>query len=1353
MKMNILLKSFALIILVVISIFCFKIFNTKTSSTTAISTKPIRVTEQQTTNRQPTQTLVRENKNRTATPKSKIKISAKQETEQSKAVVDVFAPPTWTELKAERKSRKLEVLKGDRPDLARLQDAQLTQNLQLQRPTPEVLTPEIEKNQRIIASSKILRPLVPGSRPDETVKWIERGPNNIGGRTRAIAFDPNDATGKKVWAGGVTGGLYYNLDITTSTSAWVKVDDFWSSLSITKIAFDDQDTKIMYVGTGEGFSTASNYGGAGVFKSTDAGATFTQLSATKGFKAINDMLVYQGVLYVGVEEPLSINAFPRVFAPETGIQGLYVSTNAGTNFTQTLPNVTAAPYPVASIAVTTTGKIFVGTKRDKYGEGGGAILSATATCAKATGCTWDILDESTIGRGIVPPANSGRVEIAASPSNSTVLYALVERGNQLEQILKTTDGGSTWTSLTEEPADADLQIPNTDFTRGQAFYDLAIAVNPTEANDVVIGGVDLFRSTNGGTAWSQISRWNSSISGSSSVVHADQHAIEFNNAGTNLLFGHDGGVSYASSLTSLTSLSSAISTNNKNYNVTQFYTGAIHPTANTNYYLGGTQDNGTLQLSNSGLAGAVEILGGDGAACFIDQTSPNCQIAAYVNNMYNLSVNGSSFDIPLLADQSTGQFLNTAAYDNNKHVLYTYKSTDGTNGVLYRIKDITSISSAGDVASRKSDLTITGMKTATSTMAVSPYTTASTTLFIATVPVTFPTEIVAALFKVTNADGGSGTPTISTINLPENGAISQIEFGANENEILITYFNYGLTSRVYYTTNGGTNWVDKKGNLPDMPIRAALFNPNNRKEVILGTELGIYGTSDFSVASPVWTVANNGFANVRVTQLKMRTSDHQVLAATHGRGLFTSNGFSRLGVRFDLNGGTTADSANYVQTTSIGGTPTRLTINPTKSGFSFLGWFAAATGGTAIITFDPITTDAVFYAQYGVPSGPVYNVTFDISGTTSAAPTNLTGVSEVTAAQAGTPTKADSTFVAWFTTADRIGTAVSFPFSLTANTIFYPKFTPKNYAVTFDGVVLAPLSVRRVETSPSAPTKADSTFVAWFTTVDRTIAVTFPLDIRANITWSAKYNFQITYSVSFSSEGTITNAPSNLTNAIQVTAEQAKIPVRTGYIFVAWFTDAAFTNKAIFPITLTANLTLYAKWTLPSTCAIPLAVPEIIKTSEGLSSSNTNFIEYKWYLNNVVHATTRTPFSNFTQPGVYNVSGTDANGCISPLSKKYYYSPTCAVPFARYGNATSVQGNIIDQAKIIVRWCTDVIVKDITVRVYDLNGTNVYTENFNANTGTVAIEKANLSCTQCLLHVLDSEGQLLEVSDVIVNEK
>ncbi len=745
--------------------------------------------------------------------------------------------------KHETMVRYEDIPKRDRPDLAWEQDFLATMDPKLKRPTPERLTKTRAEVKEYFDSNKNART------GTAEFPWVERGPNNVGGRTRAIMWDPNDTNGKKVWAGGVTGGLWYTSDIYNANTTWTKVDDFWDNISIVCIAYDPNSTTTFYVGTGEGFGAGASRG-AGIWKTTDGGQSWSQLSASSEFYYVNDIIVRNesgtSVVYAGVRGNFYNGEWHSL--NNTGLQR---STNGGTSFTQVLPEVSGSTYAAADIELGADNRIWVGSQANPFGDGGGAILYSD------NGTTWTLATTR---------SNASRVELASAPSNKDVVYGLIEGSNVVSEIIKSTDQGATWTNVSE-PNDADDGIPASDFTRGQAWYDLIMTVDPNDANTVLVGGIDLFKSTDAGSTWTQISHWYGGFGFPN--VHADQHSMAFKpGSSTDIIFGNDGGMYVSSDMTSNTP---SFTNRNNNYNVTQFYATAIHPDAGKDYFLAGSQDNGTQRFRSAGVNATTEAYGGDGAYCFIDQKDGDIQIVSYVYNVYALSTNGGDSFVDFVDDQESGSFINPADYDDNLGILYSGASS-GSIGRFLNIKT---------GSPTRSDLSIDLGSDATH-FSVSPYTTASTTLYVGTQ--------FGSLFKITNANGSATSTDISGTSFPD-GSISSIELGASENELLVTFSNYGVTS-VWYTSNGGTSWTSKEGNLPDMPIRWAMFNPNNRTEAILATEMGIWRTENIDTSNPSWTSSNIGLANVRVDMLQRRDSDNEVIAATFGRGLYSSSGFS-----------------------------------------------------------------------------------------------------------------------------------------------------------------------------------------------------------------------------------------------------------------------------------------------------------------------------------------------------------------------------------------------------------------------------------------------------------------------------
>jgi PKD repeat protein len=431
----------------------------------------------------------------------------------------------------------------------------------------------------------------------------------------------------------------------------------------------------------------------------------------------------------------------------------------------------------------------------------------------------------------------------------------------------TKNQGQTWSKVIK-PVDKDGGVAPS-YTRTQAWYDLSIAVDPNNDSTLVVGGVDLFKSVTGGKSWTQLSHWYGGFSLPN--VHADQHTAVFRPGSSDeILFGNDGGVFYTANLTAT---KPSFLSKNDDYNVTQFYGCALHPGLGSSYCLAGAQDNGSWKFTTPGINTTISASGGDGCFCFIDQDEPNIQLTSYVYNTFYVSTNGGgNFGGTVLSDGNSGSFVNASDYDDVQNILYTYK----TASQLYRVTGVgkSPSPSVGTIASSFGS-TVTHIR-------VSPYAPVGTsTVFVG--------NAAGRVYKVTNANTAAFVNT--PLTTPGAGNISCIEIGASEDELLVTMSNYGVKS-VYYSIDGGKTWLNKEGNLPDMPVRWALFNPNDRKQVILATEVGVWATDDITAEIPQWSPANNGLANVRVDMLQIRKSDNTVIAATHGRGLFSTDAFT-----------------------------------------------------------------------------------------------------------------------------------------------------------------------------------------------------------------------------------------------------------------------------------------------------------------------------------------------------------------------------------------------------------------------------------------------------------------------------
>ena len=755
----------------------------------------------------------------------------------------------------------------DQPDMAAFQEYIMTVDPATGDVPVDVLYRSYEQTLAVEAEQKANR------NTDALMEWESTGAN-MGGRTRAVMFDPNDPDNKKVWAGGVTGGLWYTNDITNTTENWIPIGDFWSNLAISCIAYDPNNTQTYYVGTGEAQTARTIYRassgiGAGIFTTDDGGQTWGLMPSTSEFDYITDIAVKDengtSVIYACVASGYYMGE-QHLSEPSDGV---FRSDEGGETWEQVLPVIegtsSGKPYTPADIEITSSGRIFVGTMENIDGDGGATILySDSGLPGSWTVYNYynDLISNESYYK--IP----ARTLIASSPSDPNVVYAQFAAGYNNgfvyyrgRYMAKSGDGGENWSQI---------NIPNEDWST-LAWHAFVLKVDPVHPNIVYTGGLDLYRSSTGGNSWSRISDWVLMYyGGGDEYVHADQHSINFQpGSSTTAVFSCDGGVF----LTNTANLSQPVFIErNQGYNTLQFYTGCIKPTSFSQHFIGGLQDNGTLLHTGEPLDIDDMIDGGDGAFCFWDENQANIYITSVYNNSYTSWSGGSQADN---FGGSSGTFISPADYDYNENILYSNAVSffGGNSNKLLRASEI-----PFNVVTNMINLG-TGINVPFSAISYSKYSVAGTsTLFVG--------SSAGHLYKVTNAQSSSETAEIGSSAFP-TANISCIAIGEDEDNLLVTFSNYGVSS-VWLTTDGGENWIEKETNLPDMPIRWAIFHPENNGQVLLATEIGIWWTNMLNEINTYWIPSVDGMANVRVDMLKLRSSDNVVLSASHGRGLFTA---------------------------------------------------------------------------------------------------------------------------------------------------------------------------------------------------------------------------------------------------------------------------------------------------------------------------------------------------------------------------------------------------------------------------------------------------------------------------------
>jgi len=755
--------------------------------------------------------------------------------------------------------------KADSPDLASLQEFFMTMDPVEKRVTAE----------RLSSASRELENIQ--SRQTKSVgyqlDWTGTDAN-MGGRTRAILWDP--IVENKVWAGGVTGGLWYNNNITSAASPWIPVSDLWDNLSISSITYDPNNPLTMYAGTGEAQTALITYResggrGVGIWKTTDGGQSWDLLSTTSGFAYVTKMAVRNengnSVIYAGV-----MSGYYHGIQQSQPTDGLYRSADGGASWQQVLPNISGSnvPYGVSDVALGADGRIYVGTMPNVNAQGGAVLLFSD----QGTPGSWTVFDDvATIipSMGYLPLP--GRVVIAASASDANVVYAafaagIHDPGTQPIYrglfIFRSNDKGTTWNEVVTPDGD--------DIWANLAWHAMTLAVDPNNPEVLYAGGLDVWRTSDNGANWDHLSDWAKMYyGGGPEYVHADQHTIVYKpGSSSTILFGCDGGVFYTQN-GDATSSSLVFEEKNKNYNTLQFYSGAIHPGAGQSQFLGGLQDNGTLLYQGSPLDISSMISGGDGAYCFWDRDNPAVFFTSVYYNRYYVFTNGSMVNY---IDEESGVFINPADYSSQYNTLYANAVGfwGGNADKLLRVSNIPA-NAYGYFLTLNS-----GCTSYFSHVKVSPHTTGgNTTVFLG--------SVAGQMYKVNKANGYPETTEIGSPLFP-TANISSIDVGGSEDTLLVTFSNYGVSS-IWQTYNGGQSWNEVEGNLPDMPVRWAIYHPQNRRQAMIATELGVWTTSNLGDASVEWTPQNAGMANVRVDMLTLRAADNTVLAATHGRGLFT----------------------------------------------------------------------------------------------------------------------------------------------------------------------------------------------------------------------------------------------------------------------------------------------------------------------------------------------------------------------------------------------------------------------------------------------------------------------------------
>ncbi|MUP38785.1 PKD domain-containing protein [Labilibaculum euxinus] len=736
------------------------------------------------------------------------------------------------------------------------------------------------------------------------LSYINSGPRNVGGRTRALAIDINDATGNTILAGGTTGGMWKSTDNGVS---WIRTTKLEDHPSVTSIAQDPNNTAIWYYTTGELIGNSASVGSApyrgnGLFKSTDNGDSWTSLTST----ASNTSEIYDAFDYAWniCIDPINSDVY---VATSDGIKR---STDGGTSWT----DVIESDSYYEDIICTPSGIKYASLSAD--GTTKGIYRSVTGNLNE-----WEDITPSGF------PADYNRVVLAHAPSNTTndIVYILGETigaGFQDHSFWKLTYNAAattpaTWVDRSQnlpEGGDGDTDVNG---YNSQGSYNMVIKVAPDNENMVFIGGTNLLRSDDAfATKASPLSvgkstdesktYWIGGYATENNISqypnhHPDVHALVFKNDNATLLCGHDGGISITNNYKQTDDTFSETAGDksmpvdweflNNGYLTTQAYTVAVDNDIRTNkVLLSGFQDNGTWLAETSDPDKDWLAWGsGDGSYCSIFNLGTSIYSSSQSGTTYlenNVTDEASYYWTRVDPEGATGQlFINPFVEDaNNSEILYY-----AAGQYIWRNSNIFEIPK---LQSNEANINWEKLEISKASGTVSAMESS-----------TFPAHILyygtstGKVYKIENSHSKWAKKNdITGTNMPAGNVISIDANPLNANEVLVGFSNYGIES-IFSTTDGGTTWTPVSGNLEEIngenngpSIRSVAYMVSPTDTIYYaGTSTGLYSTTKLEGSSTIWTQqAINQIGTSVVSMIKARR-DGFFAVATHGNGVFTAD--------------------------------------------------------------------------------------------------------------------------------------------------------------------------------------------------------------------------------------------------------------------------------------------------------------------------------------------------------------------------------------------------------------------------------------------------------------------------------
>ncbi len=652
-----------------------------------------------------------------------------------------------------------------------------------------------------------------------TGNWSPIGPfgspaGGDAGRISFIRFMPGNVN--TVFVGTGAGGMWVS---TNAGASWTTNTNSLAVLGCSDLAIDPTNTNIMYLATGD-VDSGDTYS-TGILKSTDGGLTW-----------VSTGLTWAVTLQRTIGRLLINPSNPNILLAATSA-GIYRTTNGGTTW-----------------AVVKTGNY-----KDMEFKSGDltnvfAVSGSAFTRSIDGGLTF-----TTTTTGL-PTGGVNRMALSVTPADANYIYVLCSSSadNGFYGLYRSVNGGVSFVLMSSSPNIFGWSTDGSD-AGGQGWYDIACGVSPTNKDEIICGGVNSWKSLDGGTSWVINSHWYGG--GGNPYVHADLHAVEYLN-GSTCYMGTDGGVART------TDNGATWTTINGLMNIAQV-TRIGQSSTTANYVISGHQDNGTNLMNGTNW---TSIYGGDGSDCFVDWSSNSTLIASYVQGDFQKSVNGGgSFTAIQNGLTGTGAWVAPIMQDpNNSNIFYC-----GYQQVFKSIDKGNNWTQLGTIAGSSTIYHLAAAPSNTNVL----YAARSTSLF-------------------KTVDGGLNWTAITT-GLPTGSAqISRVAVdNLDANNVFVTFSGYSTGNKVFMSINGGTSWTNISTGLPNLPVNCITYSNNSNDVIYAGTDVGIY-VRDNTMTS--WTPFMSGLPNVIVNDLEIFYPTGKIRAATYGRGVWESDVYSNLGL-------------------------------------------------------------------------------------------------------------------------------------------------------------------------------------------------------------------------------------------------------------------------------------------------------------------------------------------------------------------------------------------------------------------------------------------------------------------------